>query len=500
MVYKIFPPIGIARVGNSPDEFFIGPETPGSLGTELLPDGTERPVQQFKDSSFRLRRQAARFRLFEFDGTNPGRPASLPAGATVHWAVELVNKKDAVVRKSTPDVENSTNPTPPPLPTLDATRADRAIGANGSPTPFGTPPTVLSGTYLTRTPLHETVLLGHLLTDPSGHLLVLGGHGVSRSPESRPIGAEPGGGGFYDNRGWYDDVSDGRVVAEIRVPGQPPVRATAWVVVAPPDFAPATEAVVTLYDVMFQVAVQRGELAAPTRPSFSRDVWPMLRRAAGLATVNRVPVGPLPSYWSGFNTDWPTLGDPAASAQLRQKMAQRLRDIRPKQALRNFSLRRWQEGVLDAWVAGNFENDFTGTLPDAGMLSPDVLTRTALDATAGQGFFPGIEAGIIVTNPDIYAEPFRIAGHVRPGDLTATMALPWQADFLDCAGIWWPSQRPDVAPQQNNPATFLPWVRPIDPDEGHRSLVANFGRLGVIAPTVVGGHEMLIEVDRDPSF
>jgi hypothetical protein len=26
---KIFPPIGIARLGNSPNEFFIGPEIPG---------------------------------------------------------------------------------------------------------------------------------------------------------------------------------------------------------------------------------------------------------------------------------------------------------------------------------------------------------------------------------------------------------------------------------------------------------------------------------------
>jgi hypothetical protein len=23
------------------------------------------------------------------------------------------------------------------------------------------------------------------------------------------------------------------------------------------------------------------------------------------------------------------------------------------------------------------------------------------------------------------------------------MALPWQADFADCANYWWPSQRPD---------------------------------------------------------
>jgi hypothetical protein len=59
MIYRIYPPIGIARVGNSPDAFFIGPETPGSLGTEIVA-GVERPVADFKDSAFRMKRQAAR--------------------------------------------------------------------------------------------------------------------------------------------------------------------------------------------------------------------------------------------------------------------------------------------------------------------------------------------------------------------------------------------------------------------------------------------------------
>ena len=28
---KIFPGVGIARLGNSPDEFYIGPEAPGQV-------------------------------------------------------------------------------------------------------------------------------------------------------------------------------------------------------------------------------------------------------------------------------------------------------------------------------------------------------------------------------------------------------------------------------------------------------------------------------------
>ena len=55
---KIFPSIGIARLGNSPTEFFIGPETP-----RLAPnaDGS------FKDNEGRVKRQAARFRVYAFN-------------------------------------------------------------------------------------------------------------------------------------------------------------------------------------------------------------------------------------------------------------------------------------------------------------------------------------------------------------------------------------------------------------------------------------------------
>ena len=53
-IYKIHPAIGIARLGNSPD-FFIGPEL---LNAELDPPGG------FKDNQCRVKRQAARFRIF----------------------------------------------------------------------------------------------------------------------------------------------------------------------------------------------------------------------------------------------------------------------------------------------------------------------------------------------------------------------------------------------------------------------------------------------------
>jgi len=61
-LYKIHPAIGVARLGNSPDEFFIGPER---IGERPNPPGG------FKDAQCRVKRQGARFRIFAHhdDGT-----------------------------------------------------------------------------------------------------------------------------------------------------------------------------------------------------------------------------------------------------------------------------------------------------------------------------------------------------------------------------------------------------------------------------------------------
>ena len=289
-------------------------------------------------------------------------------------------------------------------------------------------------------------------------------------------------------------MSDGQVLAEITFSGSAPVQATpAWVIVAPPDFAPATQGIVTLFDVMRQAAIERRELKLPVKPSFKQDIWPMLRRAAGLRWVNSQP------HWKTFSSDWKRLSDPAVSEKhLRADNAERLRQVASQGRLHNFHLRSWQETYLQAWEDGNFSNDFDGNLPDTGVLSPDVLTRTVLDGGVGQGFFPGIEAGVIITNQSIYAEPFRIGATVAPGDLTALMALPWQADFLKCNGKWWPSQRPDDAPQEDDPVNHIEeWARSID---DHRALVNNFGRLGFIVSKEINGGDAFVEQDRDPNF
>src|SRR5687768_11884973 len=82
----IYPPVGVCRVGNSQDEFFIGPEVPDPL-----------PQQPgfYRDATGALKRQAARFRIYGLNAS--GDPVrELTAGeAAITWHVHLVNQKAA---------------------------------------------------------------------------------------------------------------------------------------------------------------------------------------------------------------------------------------------------------------------------------------------------------------------------------------------------------------------------------------------------------------------
>jgi hypothetical protein len=93
---------------------------------------------------------------------------------------------------------------------------------------------------------------------------------------------------------------------------------------------------------------------------------------------------------------------------------------------------------------------------------------------------------------------FRIDPAVlTPGDVTALMAQPWQADFLKCSGSWWPSQRPDIAPQPGN--AFKLWARigPAGATPSHQQLVDHVMQFGFVTPRIVGGTEVCLEEGRD---
>ena len=82
----ISPGLGIARVGNSPTEYYVGPEAPGQL---------PQPTGGFKDQAGRIKRQAARFRVYGLDTSGKVVAEVTPDVGQVRWRVHVANRKAA---------------------------------------------------------------------------------------------------------------------------------------------------------------------------------------------------------------------------------------------------------------------------------------------------------------------------------------------------------------------------------------------------------------------
>jgi hypothetical protein len=503
---EVHPSIGIARVGNS-DEFFIGPE----------PDG-ERPAR-YRDTSGRLRRQAARFRVFECERDDRGTLLSareIRAGdAQIQWTVHLTNRKGAAPRFLGGGHRNNATGNDDTDRRLIIDPGERSVtGPNQAPVLFD------AGRFM-----DVVVPLGSIRTDDQGRLVVVGGSGTSDSVppqpnESRSIGD------FADNDNWHDDVSDGPVRATVTLAGssQSVQAKPAWVIVAPPDFAPEIFNLVTLYDVAYQVAVDRGQLTVPERPSFTRHIQPILSRAVGYQWVNKFNrFGHAGNRPGNFARDWAALADPANPPAIAREVLRRLRDAstsppgRPAEPqsrrwmprLHDSStsddvlpLTRTQYAALQNWASGSFVNDLDQSPPSE--LMPDALDHAALESCSGGPFFPGIEAGQIMAQPQSYMEPFRLnAAALKPGQVTQGNALPWQADFLACRFEaqaflgWWPAQRPDHVRPEATPTEFRDWDLGISGSTRERGMVTNWHRLGVVVKKSTPDGEIFVETERD---
>lgn len=425
-VYKIHPAIGIARVGNSPTEFFIAPERRGER---------PEPPGGFKDSECRVKRQAARFRVFAHEDDGSVREVT-GAEATITWSVHLANRKAPYPGRGNGEPE-----------------ADLVIDP-GARSVSGANQTQLFDTGSIRFAGQEPVVvpLGEIRTDTDGRLLVLGGSGTSASPAGRPLPS------FWGNPGWYDDASDGPVSASIQLKGSTETHAAvgAWVIVTPPKFAPHQDSPTTLHDRIFQVMVDAGLATAPATTSYTRDIYPILQRARDIRWV----------YETSAHS-WP---DPVIAPALRAAIFERLAPPGDMPLLNggDFELTPAQRTHLQRWRDGEFEDDWQGVPSPEASVSPSGLDRAALDAAVGASFFPGIEAGGLdaanrpILTPGNYAEAFRIDhAVVKPGGITASMALPWQADFIACADNWWPVPRPNrVIPRGES--EYVEWARGVD--------------------------------------
>jgi hypothetical protein len=484
LIYKIHPSIGVARIGDSLDQFFIGPETPGHPGVEIHADDSETSMAQgkYKDAG-KIKRQGVRFRIFEYDqdaaGVQTLRREITADDATITWKVDLVNRKAAL--DHTPP-HNSIDPQvaarPRNVSIVGAARAalvirdprDRTIsGKKQSGVTFD------QGQFL-----GKKVFLGELRTDKAGRLIVLGGRGISTSVPPGHLTTN-----FANNDLWHDDVSDGPVTAKITLPGsaERDVDAAAWVTVAPPDFAPGIGGVVTLYDVALQAAIDAGFRHADATPSFRRDILPVILRAANLRFVgDQIDPDTQANFWSTVPRDPVALSDNGpGNATLRAAVVERLTPPTLDEVLSDARIPAFLRTYLGQYEAGTFRSDLNTPVP--ALAVPDALDRAALEACVGLNFFPGIEASQTMRKK-IYSEAFRFDRNlpeVTAGFLTEVMACPWQADFKECEETWWPSQRPDmVMTDPNNiPGSKVAWATGIATRD---DMVAKFGTLQFAVP------------------
>ena len=524
--YAIHPAIGVARMGNAPldlnDEstFYIGPEAPyqvANAGNGKNP--THDPTYK-KDG--KIKKQAQRFRIYEYENGSARREVTLDESdvAEIRWTVHLANRKAAL---DTAEAAQGTIASPTywpndftPAITRNAwvpltKRGDLSIDASVSDVPADGSLKSLAGKITLHpqdgVPISDDIPLGSVAIESgSGRLLVFAAEGLSQGvkdgafSQNAPIGNDAHIDPWANSDNWYDQSSDGRVMAEITFVSGEKIslsgpEQSAWVICSVPRYVPGLNYFTNLHDVALNAA-SVGDSDVPT-PSFMRDIFPMLINVSRLQWVSAKGAEGHGLSKQGYFLARDKLkhladddSDPnSIPYKMRQSVFSRMRDpnelpvrpynnltreqIKPKQmpqlpdeVIARPGKEDWdiaavtplQYAMMKKWRDGDFVADFEGELPEFIPLEqieinaqPDALDRAALSGTAGTPFFPGIESWNIMQVSDMYAAPLRLKSNVQPGDLSMGNALPWQADFLDCTDTWWPVQRPGQVTRDGKP-------------------------------------------------
>lgn len=489
---KIHPSIGIARVGNSKKEdgYYIGPQ---------VVDPAPKPPGAYRDKAGALKREVAEFRIYGYDAEGRVvRELRMGEGIEIEWTVELANHKAAWYNfELALDIPEAA--TAPPstrrnasikLPERHKLAIEPGARTIAKPDTQGKAYRFDGGRFM-----NIAVPLGELRTDAQGRLLVFGGHGKSASIDKKAPTT------FANNDGWYDDTGDGPVTARVRLGGRELKVAPAWVVVAPPNYGPQQKSVRTMYALMTDVAIQAGQLPAPTRPSFQHDLLPIFRSMCDLQWMNA-------GFAAGFGHGMPQhflapdylrkLAAPGETwAELRRTVANAFRN--PDDG--DVSMKPWpwvygdamdvpmppvpramtaltttQLAMLDRWANGDFIADYDPAFRSPRSIDevplaeqPAMLDRAALEFCLADAFHPGCEMTWPVRHATMYLEPYRWRHRAKddlepdygttltsqealsyngpmygqsPGSITRWMAIPWQTDTASCRSGYEPQYDP----------------------------------------------------------
>jgi hypothetical protein len=490
----IHPAIGVARIGNSQDHFFVGPE---------VDDPEPAAPDSYKDRTGALERQAARFRIYGYNAAGEAVAELTPDNADIEWRVHVANRKaewyqfqmaldipEASWKEAVQTGLRNATVTGTDRSKLVIDPGARRIAGRGTSGPgyrFDT------GTFF-----DKKVYLGELRTDDAGRLLFLGGRGVSASCDGSPVTT------FANNDKWHDDISDGPVTATATIDGRSIDVDPAWVVVAPPNYAPDLTSVQTMHDLLYDAYVEAGWIPFPERVSFTRHVYPILRRMTRLQWVNH---GFATKFgWGGrenfLDPDYlAKLASPLEEhAELREQVLTAFRDwdrdgespvpwpwlygdsmsLPPVSPRQHVMLSPTQMRLLERWAQGRFEPDFVPGAPapraieDVGIADqPETLDRAALSFCLADAFHPGCEMTWPMRHPSMYMAPYRLRHRAigdpepsygsiltpavatavdgplygqSPGSVSRWMAVPWQTDTASCLSGYYMGYGPRYDP------------------------------------------------------
>jgi len=433
---KIYPPIGVARIGNS-QGFYVGPEIPGIPANW---DSDAKRFKPFKDNDHKILRQAARFRVFDIDDAgNPRQEINLANGFRIEWRVNVANRKasffsfngqsgardgdappyvnrmpekrtaDSVEKeffgRGEPEIKNRRNANVADRRSLEIIPGEIAISEVGSRDLVDTD---------SKTPIN---LLGQIQMEATGNLLFLPAFGkTERLPGAAALEE------YANNDRWFDDMCDGSISATITFPdGHSETAEPAWVIVGPPDFAPGIGNVVSLYDTILDLVVRTplaltpgndedlldlvqqqkawqpatNDFATAYKPSFKKQIYPILARALAAFDVHQLgQIGGRKDFHTTL-MDWVRLSDPAQN-KIRQGVFGRMRDPNSTTLDRD----NMPRGLGDDYTSlDDSESDDTITPTSRAFLSLTRVQYALMKAWAQGNFISDWDLGLVKYAP-----------------------------------------------------------------------------------------------------
>ncbi len=314
--FRIYPSIGIARMGNGParkEDVIFSTEVPWANLFET--------DQDYLTEEGLLKKQAQRFYIYECDANGKPTRQVNPEEYDIKWSVEVANKKPfwydfnnsldlsilsknqnlspnfakndlapgVGAKRRNPNVLNQENRNGGPNYRKELVNNPSAVSVTGRAKRKVIHGQFPSNVYAKKSYLAESmnveeqeVNLGTIEYD-QGTLIFYAADGKSAALNPSDLNND-----FADNSNWYDDICDGRVTASITYKNGELAGTTvelndstsaAWIATAPPDYAPQIQPISTMYDLIAGAANERYQ------PELSL-VFPMFYRFYRMQWVN----------------------------------------------------------------------------------------------------------------------------------------------------------------------------------------------------------------------